>query len=197
MKRPRSLTALHLDRPADASRLVLAQDELTLATDLTKSGKRLAFLPADEVRPEVRALAWGNASPVRGRPRRAIEGLAVDGSASEIGAARPTTRRRPGRSFAGGDIMLDRGVCQTLEIKGKGADFPFDGGTADITARVCCSGLGWNVPQTKRTGNAGAVRNLISSADIAIANFENPAPDDPSYHTKGPSSQPTRSSSTA
>ena len=81
--------------------------------------------------------------------------------------------------------MLDRGVYQTLEIKGKGADFPFDGGSADITGRVCCSALGWDVPQTQRTGNAGAVRALIKGADIAVANFENPAPDNPKYHTTG------------
>ena len=32
--------------------------------------------------------------------------------------------------------MLDRGVAQTLKIKGKGVDFPFDGGTADITSAL-------------------------------------------------------------
>jgi poly-gamma-glutamate synthesis protein (capsule biosynthesis protein) len=41
------------------------------------------------------------------------------------------------------------------------------------------------LPRTARTGDAGAFRDLISSADIAIANFENPAPNDPSWHTKG------------
>jgi poly-gamma-glutamate synthesis protein (capsule biosynthesis protein) len=87
---------------------------------------------------------------------------------------------------AGGDIMLDRGVAQTLTIKKKGADFAFDGGTAEITG-TCkdCSPLGWDTPYTKRTGNAGAVRELIKSADVAIANFENPAPDTFRYHTSG------------
>ena len=37
--------------------------------------------------------------------------------------------------FAGGDILLDRGVHETIEVKGKGVDFPFDGGTAEITGR--------------------------------------------------------------
>jgi poly-gamma-glutamate synthesis protein (capsule biosynthesis protein) len=181
---PAILTALHLDRPADASRLVLAQDEAALAADLTKSGKRLAFLPADEVRPEVRALAWGNAA-LFGVDR--VRDLKDWPLTAQLGtsAAEAYDPAKTWTLFAGGDIMLDRGVYQTLEIKGKGADFPFDGGSADITARVCCSGLGWNVPQTQRTGNAGAVRKLISSADIAIANFENPAPDDPTYHTTG------------
>ena len=61
----------------------------------------------------------------------------------------------PGRApetVAGGDIMLDRGVAQTLKINGKGADFPFDGGTAEITS-ICkdCSPLGWDTPRTRRT----------------------------------------------
>ena len=57
--------------------------------------------------------------------------------------------------FAGGDIMLDRGVYDVLRNKGKGADFPFDGGTADITSLVCCSSFGWKVPTLGRTGEQG------------------------------------------
>ncbi len=79
--------------------------------------------------------------------------------------------------FAGGDIMLDRGVYKTLVVEHKGADFPFDGGTAEITSRYCCSAFGWELPRAKRTGNAGTVRELIEGADLAIANFENPAPE--------------------
>ena len=36
-----------------------------------------------------------------------------------------------------------------------------------------------------RTGNAGAVRSLLQDADLAVANFENPAPDAFKYHTQG------------
>jgi poly-gamma-glutamate synthesis protein (capsule biosynthesis protein) len=45
--------------------------------------------------------------------------------------------------------------------------------------------MGWDLPYTKRTGNTGAVRDLIKSADIAVANFENPAPDKPKFHASG------------
>ena len=80
--------------------------------------------------------------------------------------------------------MLDRGVYLTL--KKKGADFPFDGGTAEITGRCKdCSPLGWDTPYTNRTGNKGVVRDLIESADIAVANFENPAPNNPRFHASG------------
>jgi Bacterial capsule synthesis protein PGA_cap len=45
--------------------------------------------------------------------------------------------------------------------------------------------LGWDLPYAKRTGNAGAFRHLIKSADLALANFENPAPDKPKLHASG------------
>jgi hypothetical protein len=178
------LAALGVERPADATRLILARDAAALAADLTKTGKRLAFLSADAVGPEVRALAWGE-DALFGVDR--VHDL----------ADWPLTARLPGTSaadafdpsttwtFAGGDIMLDRGVYETLAVKGKGADFPFDGGTAEITGRCKdCSPLGWDTPYTKRTGNAGAFRNLIKGADIAIANFENPAPNKWTWHTR-------------
>ena len=179
------LHALGVDRPNDKTRLVLAPDAAKLSDDLATNSKRLAFLRADVVGPEVRALAWGDT---------ALFGV---GRVNDVGDWPLSARLPPPAAadvfdpsatwtlFAGGDIMLDRGVYETLRVKGKGADFPFDGGTADITGRTCCSAFGWKVPTTRRTGNAGAFRELIKGADIAIANFENPAPDNPRWHTKG------------
>ena len=178
------LAAIGEKRPTDASRLILAPDAAILATDLAAHRKRLAFLRADVVGPSVRALGWGS---------KALFGVGGVKSIAQWGltARLPET---PSGGFdsaknwtlvAGGDILLDRGVAQTIKIKGKGVDFPFDGGTARITSRYCCSSFGWNLPKTQRTGNAGAVRELVSGADIAIANFENPAPDNFRYHTKG------------
>jgi hypothetical protein len=43
------LAALKADRPSDPAPLTLAPDEAALAADLTKNGKTLAFLRADEV----------------------------------------------------------------------------------------------------------------------------------------------------
>ena len=48
-----------------------------------------------------------------------------------------------------------------------------------------CSPMGWDLPYTKKTGNAGIVRDLISGADLAIANFENPAPNVARWHGSG------------
>ena len=127
----------------------------------------------------------GRHGAVRRRPGQGPRRLAADAPAS-----RPRPRPTPSipattwTLFAGGDILLDRGVYLTL--KKKGADFPFDGGTAEITGRCKdCSPLGWDTPYTKRTGNAGAVRDLIEGADIAVANFENPAPEQPALPRLG------------
>jgi hypothetical protein len=178
------LAALDIEPPADTTRLVLADDAADLAADLTANGKRLAFLRADAVGPEVRALAWGDVG-LFGVGR--VKDLAGWPLKARLPAAAVADAFDPATTwtlFAGGDIMLDRGVYQTLAIKGKGADFPFDGGTAEITGRCKdCSPLGWDLPYTKRTGNAGAVRALVEGADIAMANFENPAPNNWRWHT--------------
>ncbi|MEX1170716.1 MAG: CapA family protein [Chloroflexota bacterium] len=179
------LAALGVARPADSSRLVLASDASKLASDLATSRKRLAFVRADAVGPSVRALAWGG---------DALFGVdrATERSDWPLVAAfapgTPSDGFDPSATwtlFAGGDILLDRGVYRTLVVEEKGADFPFDGGTAEITSRYCCSSFGWELPRTKRTGNAGAVRALIEGADLAIANFENPAPNRVRWHTRG------------
>ncbi len=175
--------ALGIDRPADDRRLVIAPDRATLGTDLAAHRDRLAFVRADAVAPDVRALGWGD------RELFGVDRLRDLGDwplVAQLPAAPSGTAFDPAATwtlFAGGDIMLDRGVYETLRVKGKGPDFPFDGGTAEITGRCKdCSPLGWDTPYTRRTGNAGAFRDLIKGADIAIANFENPAPDNFSWH---------------
>jgi hypothetical protein len=180
------LGSVGASRPADAARLVLAPDAATLVTDLAAHRNRLAFLRADQVVPAVRALGWGNRSLFGvDRVRSATDWGLVAHLGMSVGAVSfdPATTWT---LVAGGDILLDRGVAQTVKIKGKGVDFPFDGGTAEITGHCKdCSPLGWDLPYTKRTGNAGALRHLIERADLAIANFENPAPDAFRYHTSG------------
>jgi hypothetical protein len=180
-----TLAALGVDRPAGDAHLTLAADAAHLALDLAVHRKRLGVLRADAVRPSVRALGWGN---------RRLFGVDAAKTAAAWGliARLPQPVGRPvfdpGASWtlvAGGDIMLDRGVSQTIKIKGKGVDFPFNGGSADIVGHTCCSAFGWRIPTVVRAGGVGAMRHLVSSADIAIANFENPAPDQFRYHTSG------------
>ena len=178
------LSALGADRPSDPARLVLAPDAKTLAADLAKNRKRLAFLRADAVGPEVRALAWGDTALFGVDRVKTLADWPLTASLPAPTAADAFDPATTWTLFAGGDIMLDRGVYLTL--KDKGADFAFDGGTATITGRCKnCSPLGWDTPYTKRTGDAGVVRDLIKGADIAAANFENPAPNNPRFHASG------------
>jgi hypothetical protein len=179
------LATLDLDRADLGDRLVTVKSPSALAKNLAKNRTRLGFLRADEVGESVRALAWGG---------KALYG--VDRVATL--ADWPLTARllvpegaTPGYDpktawtiVAGGDILLDRGVA--LTIRDKGVNFPFNGGTTDITG-ICkdCSPFGWDTAYTKRTGNKGVTRDLIKGADLAIANFENPAPDRFSFHGRG------------
>jgi hypothetical protein len=180
------LAGLGVERPAGDPNVILVPNAATIAKDLGAHRKRLAVLRADAVGPSVRALGWGG-KQLFGVD--AVKSTAAWGLTARLPQPSDTPAFDPAASWtlvAGGDIMLDRGVAQTLTIKKKGADFAFDGGTAEITG-TCkdCSPLGWDTPYTKRTGNAGAVRRLLTSADVAIANFENPAPDTFRYHTSG------------
>ncbi len=179
------LAALGVTTPAASDRLILAKDAATLRKDLAKNRDRLAFLRADQVTPAVRALAWG-AKSLFGVDR--VTTLAAWPLNATLATTPGTTPFDPAQTWtmvAAGDVMLDRGVAKVVKIQGKGADFPFNGGTATITGRRCCSALDNPVPVTRRTGGAGAVRDLLKSADLAVANFENPAPDAFRYHTEG------------
>ena len=179
------LAGLDLDASTAGDRLILADDATALTRDLAKHRKRLAFLRAEDVTPGVRALAWGKTALFgTARVRDLADWPLVvplpSGPDGTVAFDPATTWTM----FAAGDMMLDRGVYETVRVKKKGVDFPFDGGTAEVTGHCKdCSPLGWDTPYTKRTGNKGAVRDLIERADLAIANFENPAPDRWKWHT--------------
>ena len=110
--------------PAVASRLVLAADAPALAADLAKSRKRLAFLRADAVGP--RSARWRGADALFGVGR--VDDL------DRLAAHRRLRRRARRRDafdpaatwtlFAGGDILLDRGVYKTLVVERQGRRLP-------------------------------------------------------------------------
>jgi hypothetical protein len=173
--------------PAGAATVRLAADVSELAVDLANHRDRLAFIRADAVGPNVHALAWG-------ADRLFGVGRVTQATDWPLHARLPDSP--PGEAFdptatwtlvAGGDILLDRGIHLATRIEKRGVDFPFGGGYVDITGRYCCSSFGWELPRAKRTGGAGAVRDLTEGADLAIANFENPAPDVWRFHQHGTS----------
>lgn len=184
--------ALHVGQSADPARLVLAPDAPTLRADLAAHRDRLAFLRASEVDPTVRALAWQGTSLFGVHRVATFDGWLLSIQVPARASAQPPGAAEtlggpaydPATAWtivAGGDIMLDRRVADVMQANG--VDFPFDGGTADITSSRCCSPVGAALPVGRRTGNAGAVRALISDATLSIANFENPAPDSWTHHS--------------
>ena len=186
------LTALGMGLPDASARFILAPDVETLRADLVASRKRLAFLLVDDVDPSVRALGWEGAFLFGGErvARAATWPLQAEFRAGAgLEPAVPEPRYDPATAWtlvAGGDILLDRGVALAIKESSAGPDFPFNGGTVTITSRCKdCSVFGWDLPRTERTGNEGVVRELLVGADLTIANFENPAPDDFRLHSSG------------
>jgi poly-gamma-glutamate synthesis protein (capsule biosynthesis protein) len=141
----------------------------------------LGLLPWDEVEPRVKALA--------------VEGESI----LEPGASDPSAYPlRPGegtgpdpeelrRVVIGGDVVLDRGQNYMVIQQGMGLDFPLDGGYAAISGRTLEPNP-YDASSTVhqftavRTGQAGAVREYLSGADLTLANLENPVVEDAVYH---------------
>ena len=141
----------------------------------------LGLLPWDEVEPRVKALAVEgesilepDASDLSDYPLRPGEGTGPD----------PGEIRR---IVIGGDVVLDRGQNYMVIQQGMGLDFPMGGGYAAITGRTLepnpYSETGTVHQFTAvRTGQAGAVREYLSGADLTLANFENPVVESAVYH---------------
>ncbi|MEO7118775.1 MAG: CapA family protein [Candidatus Limnocylindrales bacterium] len=104
-------------------------------------------------------------------------------------ADRAWDQSRTWTMIAGGDMILDRGPYERIVNRGLGQDYVFDGGTAEVTGRHCCgsfTGYGeFDVPEYRKTGHRGLMRDYLKSADLTIANLENPTPDDWIFHVEG------------
>jgi len=177
------LAAVGATRPATGSRLITVNTAIALRDDLARAADRLGFLRADDVLPSVRALAWAGVSLFDVHRVASVASWPLSILGPENSAAYdPATAWT---LVAGGDINLDGSVAYHVKTLGLGVDFPFAGGTAEILSRYCCSTRGALLPRARRTGNAGVVHDLLSKADLSIANFENPAPNDFVYHPGG------------
>jgi poly-gamma-glutamate capsule biosynthesis protein CapA/YwtB (metallophosphatase superfamily) len=174
-----------------APAVLLAPDAATVRADLAAHPDRLGFLPAGDVDPSVRALGWEGDSLFGVRRLATADGWPLTLPAGSLpadvvpAAAAGYDPATAWTLVAGGDINLDGGVAYHVKQLGHGVDWPFAGGTASITGHTCCSFAGLPLPVAKRTGNAGAVKQLLSLADLSLANFENPAPDNFTYHPAG------------
>jgi hypothetical protein len=147
----------------------------------------LGFIRAADIRPSVRALGVdGRTLFGNGRVRSIADWpLRVPGPSQPAPAGAPAFDPRATWTLvAAGDVMLDREVYRRTVVLGRGADFPWNGGTAKIAGRACCS-AGLPFVKAVRTGGAGSVAALFRDADLALVNHEGPAPDRFSYHPTG------------
>ena len=181
------LDALGVERPADAARLVEAKDATKLAADLAKNRKRLAFLRADAIGPQVRALAWG------GKTLFGVDRL-TDTPTGRSGPGcrprppvRPSMPRRRGRSSRAATSCSIAVWPRRSRSRARGRTSRSTAGRPRSPHRCKdCSLRGWDLAAHQADGPArGAFRHLVKGADIAIANFENPAPNKFRYHTSG------------
>jgi hypothetical protein len=148
----------------------------------------LGFVRASDVRPAVRALGVDGRSLFGNARVRSIAAWPLT-----IPGPKPTPAATTAPVFdpaatwtlvAAGDVMNDRAVYRQTVLLGRGPDFPWNGGTAKIVRRSCCSG-GLTTVTARRTGGAGAVAALFRNADLAVVNHEGPAPEPFSYHPSG------------
>ena len=152
---------------------------------VSRDPESLGLVPWEEVGPQVKALAVdgqslldpGAANP-EGYPLR-LENTTVP----DAGELR--------RVVVAGDIVLDRGQNYTVIQQGMGLDFPLDGGYAAVTGRTAeestASEFGLIHQFTaERRGEAGQMREYLRSADLTLANLENPVVEDAVWHPDAP-----------
>lgn len=160
----------------------------------------LGFLAAPDIRPRVRALRMNGASlfgndrvrrnsqwPLTVRVASPAVADPTPGVTSAVLADEAWSQERTWVLVAAGDSFTDRGVYDNVVRKGKGVDFPFDGGTARVTGHGCCDPV-FNdnvVPRYVLTGNKGVVRDLFKKAELAITNHEAPVTDGWAFHASG------------
>jgi poly-gamma-glutamate synthesis protein (capsule biosynthesis protein) len=172
-----------LDVPAGPAVRALTPEKIKAA--LGTNPGALGFLRPEDVTPDVRALAVDGAALFGAGRERDLAAWPLLIEAEPGAAASIFDPAAAWTLAAGGDVMLDREVYRLSVLRGKGADYPWDGGTAAITARLCCGAPGFPIVSGRRTGHPGAVRTLLRGADVALVNLEGPAPDDHRYHPDG------------
>ena len=205
IERPRVKRALSRGQLRGYRRIVLEQRIADLLADElgVELHEKVRRLPAERI---ARAVARGAlgfvAATSLGPSMRAldVDGVAIHGNQRVGDVSRwpltITMELEPGDEWdqsktwvlvAGGDSFTDRGVYDTVVLEGKGVDYPFAGGTAEVTGRGCCDPV-FNdniVPRYRLTGNKGLVRRVFRDAELALVNHEQPVTDGWAHHTSG------------
>jgi len=137
--------------------------------------RTLGLLPVGEVTPDVRALTLDGLDLFGNDRLRDLAAWPLLVPAEPGTAAPSFDPTMTWTLVAGGDVMLDRSIYKRTVRQGKGADYLWDGGFAEITGLSCCTAAGGRLPIVRSSGQAGAVRALFRDADLAVVNLEGPA----------------------
>ncbi|MCU0477489.1 MAG: CapA family protein [Chloroflexi bacterium] len=177
--------------PCGVSALALAGDPVAvdpaacaktsdIVTAVRKTKSSLGLLPPALVSPRVKALRVGGAD-LFGSPSIRAKAYPLVATVDSPPAAWTSFDPAEVRTLIStGDTCPDRGVSHQANTLGKGWDWTLDGGTAKYTGTRMDrrfdgpDGNGWPVVDAVRTGNEGAVRTLISDAEVTLNDFECP-----------------------
>jgi poly-gamma-glutamate capsule biosynthesis protein CapA/YwtB (metallophosphatase superfamily) len=157
----------------DSSNFESFESAKAVVDHVSRNPGAMGLVPWDEVGPRVKALAVNNRSVLE-PDAAAPEGYPLGSESTTVPDLEELRR-----VVVGGDIVLDRGQNYMVIQRGMGLDFPLDGGYAAVTGRYPepsdYSETGFTHRFTAvRRGGTGEVREYLRSADLTLANFENP-----------------------
>ncbi len=158
---------------ADCASIPDIQNAMDLDPDL------LALLPPSAVVPTFKVLPVDGADLFGNAEARRLP-YPITGRAIGVEPHEPDDIRT---LISLGDSCPDRGVAFAAITQGRGWDWVFGGGTAAYRAVFPNPvgpgqvGNGFNIVDAVRTGNEGAVAELVSGADVTLDDFECPVVD--------------------
>ncbi len=177
---PCGLDGITLDGAPVAYDAGACVDAAKITAAVRSAKPRLGLLPAALVTARVKVLRIGDAD-LFGAPRfrsnpYPVVARTADPPAAWVGFDPAEVRT----IISTGETCPDRGVSHWANTMKKGWDRVLDGGTARYTGIGIDrrfdgpDGNGWPVVRAVRSGNAGAMRTLISDAELTIGDFECP-----------------------
>ena len=152
---------------------------------VSRTPEAVGLVPWNEADPRVKPLAVNGASLLD------PDAAGSEGYPLRAGGTSLPDPAQLRKVVVGGDIVLDRGQPFAVFEEGRGIDFPLDGGYATITGRELVpnpyseSELVYQF-DAERLGEGGEVREYLRSADLTLANLENPVLEDAVYHPEAP-----------
>ncbi|MEW6636909.1 MAG: CapA family protein [Actinomycetota bacterium] len=143
----------------------------------------IGLVPWESVDPRVKVLAVDDDHPLQ-------PGAETEDHPLALGDAPSPDPEDLRRVVVAGDVVLDRGLPYAVYNLGYGESFPLDGGYAAVTWRRAVpspyseSGVIHHF-RAERRGGSGAMREYLRSADLTLANLENPVLRNGVWHPEG------------